>query len=353
MMFSAKKRSSLSGFTLVELLVVIGIIAVLISLLLPALNRARQAAQRASCAAKLNQIVMAANVHAADHKGYFPLAGLLTGGQPQELDDPDSQRYDYWNTGPGSGFTLPATVTRALAPITVSLGAEMGFKSHLTMTYPQMNTLPNATHGLSQRFLCPSQTEDDLQWWAEHLNASAIMQINFASDPTNYSDPAWSWGFYEPTSYIFNEYVVGYNDGKGRLRGHAVSVHQSSRTVFACDGNGDAPNSPNNSTRFNEYFGYSSYGTMGAAYLSLNASAGTMTLFNNFPDAGQQFGLVPITLGQLIQNAGYGGVQYGSPATDFDKKRHQGKMNIAFCDGHVETRNVTAGDLQNVFLVAP
>lgn len=62
------------GFSLVELLVVIGIIAMLIALLLPALSSAREAAKRAVCAANLHNLGIACHGFAVDHKGRFPMA---------------------------------------------------------------------------------------------------------------------------------------------------------------------------------------------------------------------------------------------------------------------------------------
>ncbi len=61
-----------TGFTLVELLVVIGIIAVLISILMPALDAANKQARRISCLSNLRQLAQLCVMYSGENKGYFP-----------------------------------------------------------------------------------------------------------------------------------------------------------------------------------------------------------------------------------------------------------------------------------------
>src|SRR5882757_1912409 len=86
---SSPRSSGRRAFTLVELLVVIGIIAVLIAILLPSLSRAREQAKRVQCASNLRQIGLAVLGYNNDNKGWFPAAAAY-----QAVDD-----WIYWEAG--------------------------------------------------------------------------------------------------------------------------------------------------------------------------------------------------------------------------------------------------------------
>ncbi len=88
-------RRRRSGFTLIELLVVISIIALLVSILLPALTSARATGRQAKCLSNQRQIAIAMRSYAVDNKQYFPRAA----GPPYSGSQPTWQNAGIYWTG--------------------------------------------------------------------------------------------------------------------------------------------------------------------------------------------------------------------------------------------------------------
>jgi prepilin-type N-terminal cleavage/methylation domain-containing protein len=89
-----KRAAKTAGFTLVELLVVIGIIAVLIAILLPTLNKARDAAQKTQCLSNLRQTYLALALYANGFKDAVPLGCWGGSGNGYR-----QQNYMVWRQG--------------------------------------------------------------------------------------------------------------------------------------------------------------------------------------------------------------------------------------------------------------
>ena len=79
------------GFTLVELLVVIGIIALLVALLMPVISRARRHTQQVSCLSNLRQIGLALIAYANENRGSFPA--------PAGADFTYAEDWVHWHPG--------------------------------------------------------------------------------------------------------------------------------------------------------------------------------------------------------------------------------------------------------------
>ena len=96
-------RGPTRGFTIVELLVVVAIIAVLVALLLPAVQSARAAARRATCASHIRQIALAtAGFEASERRlpiGFLGPWDRNGNGFDDEAEAPQTWQYDFSNVG--------------------------------------------------------------------------------------------------------------------------------------------------------------------------------------------------------------------------------------------------------------
>jgi prepilin-type processing-associated H-X9-DG protein/prepilin-type N-terminal cleavage/methylation domain-containing protein len=155
-----------AGFTLVELLVVIGIIAVLISLLLPALTKARKTAVAISCGSNMRQVFLAETMYATDYGGYIGYLYSWNGA-------PDLSEWEGFLTGDCVGasfagipdynapvyiFNPQVLLCPAADPITYQAGSNFGLNlDSVDVNHLIINTIPLTTNTLPQQNFVPGK----------------------------------------------------------------------------------------------------------------------------------------------------------------------------------------------------
>ena len=313
---ASRKRAA---FTLVELLVVIGIIALLISILLPSILAARRQAYLVRCSVNLHLLAHGCLLHAHDHRGYMPLAGMLQidglTGDPlafaKAVNDTDRRRYTY-ASAPGT------SITHVIVPLPAAVAPYLSMQR---LSYDNWNTLDqqlNNNRGVWQTFMCPmTDAFDKPRVGTNPQGQGTMMVVSLGGSITH----LWSTN----ADFGINEGVFGFDYraqyASRRMAGNMSRMRRPSELMLFCDANPGALADPAFRGMFRDPW---------IMFTPALSSTDTVTLADVLAENNN---VMPYR-GQL------------------DKLRHRGRTNVVFADGHVETVHITPADLQRVCLTA-
>jgi len=284
------------GFTLIELLVVIAIIAILIGLLLPAVQKVREAAARSKCSNNLHQLSIAVANYASAYQDKIPDAGMAN-----------------WNTGQAS------TVFYALLPYIEQQNLyNSGGGASWNLAWGNQNTV--------KTFICPSDSTNSKGFnslnnqvqtsYSANINAFATTtSINMTTNP-------WSGGVYTGNTSAYT--IANIPDGTSNTIAFAerLGFYQANNWSSNPFVEMDELSPP--WANFSHFFGYQ------PIVSQRQSSCG-----------GQAFQVTP-------KPDSYGGCQGAHPYVA--NSMHTGTLQAAMFDGSV--RGISTGMSGNTFILA-
>jgi prepilin-type N-terminal cleavage/methylation domain-containing protein/prepilin-type processing-associated H-X9-DG protein len=194
-MFKSSQR--IKGFTLIELLVVIAIIAILIGLLLPAVQKVRESSARMTCSNNLKQIALA--VH-----GFHDAQNQI----PYNLS---SNTYGYDDNGRSWSWLVRILPYIEQGGLYSRLGQDSFGPTPAVADVPTFNSLAAIQAVVIKSYVCPSDPGSN-KLSTNRANGSTAS----GTGPTNYKGVAgsnWGWGSFQNTGYTGNNNGIDAGNG--------------------------------------------------------------------------------------------------------------------------------------------
>jgi prepilin-type N-terminal cleavage/methylation domain-containing protein/prepilin-type processing-associated H-X9-DG protein len=307
---ASRARRVRVGFTLVELLVVIGIIALLISILLPSLSKARKAASTVKCLANIRSICQGMIMYAAQNRDYFP-GGPTSSGRFLFNSD--------WSANPAFSNTNCPDISQIWdwqAPIADVMGIDFNHGGATTDRVERFVHLRDF-----KGFTCPENETIGVPFGTPTFPVGKLVSYNTGDE--------FFLAPFDPNSKGFVGTTQSGPTGLVIPPGYAPMVSKvgrAARKVYIADGArfSNTTNPPDTSLSYT--------GSGGGAYSSLGAF--------NAKDNGWNRSLAPGnggsgTIDARIYAFRHGGNAFGGAANSY-------RINVGFFDGHAET----LGDLE-------
>ena len=312
-------ESQRRGFTLVELLVVIAIIGVLVALLLPAVQAAREAARRAQCTNQIKQLALASLLHVDAH-GYFPSGGWGW----KWVGDPD-RGFGKSQSGPWTYSILPYMEHNQIW----SMGSGVTNVSEKWQLLSAMNARQPGG------FICPSRRPSVPTGVKPHWNPRNCKKVA-VSGKSDYAiniggDAISGDGFSGPTlgqasnpAFIWPTEEGDPGDTTDDYNGLCF-IRSETRIAQVSDGTSN--------TYFigEKFLRVESYDGVGKSGSSTYSTGDNETIFTGFNRDYQRSGYHKPLQDRIGLTGGFLASTFGSA--------HPGALNMSMCDGSVRTVN--------------
>ncbi|HEX8237885.1 MAG TPA: DUF1559 domain-containing protein [Abditibacteriaceae bacterium] len=251
------------GFTLIEILIVLVIIAILAAILFPAFARAREGARRASCASNLRQLGMAFRQYTQDNNNKYPLAanyqnwekgghwvaGPLTGSPNYTANDnylaAPASPFDYKDrqanveggalfqyVKSASAYVCPSTEDAQKKRLGYSMNCAVGGASDVRVREPAAMVL----------LVDEGKTLNDGLWWAVRNTSAGVPVDQLTKAHNGGGNLLFMDGhvkFYPFNSFVLDESTLG-QDNKTRVTGnprfHDIALGRATGTQSTTDG---------------------------------------------------------------------------------------------------------------------